>query len=85
MSPKRNHSLELHYRSNSRNRCGGEIAVVLLHVSILNLFCRSPCDPNFVDINNEDLELRFEYGYHNIFLYQAEAEGLLSSKGLAAF
>ncbi|KAK2390410.1 hypothetical protein QL285_063954 [Trifolium repens] len=31
MSPKRNHSLELHYRSNSRNRCGGEIAVVLLH------------------------------------------------------
>ncbi|WJX25147.1 hypothetical protein P8452_14215 [Trifolium repens] len=31
MSPKRNHSLELHYRSNSRNCCGGEIAVVLLH------------------------------------------------------
>jgi hypothetical protein len=39
-------------------------------VSILNLFCRSPCDPNFVDINKEDLEMRFEYGYHNIFLYQ---------------
>ncbi|WJX71307.1 hypothetical protein P8452_55314 [Trifolium repens] len=33
MSPKRNHSLELHYRSNSRNRCRGEIVVVLLHKS----------------------------------------------------